>query len=496
MDDTPRSLPRNLHFVGVGGSGMSALAQLHALAGHRVTGSDRAFDAGERGEIRSHLERTGVTILPQDGSGPRPGTEAAVLSTAVEEGIPDVRAARERGVALWHRSELLSAHVRRHRTVAVTGTSGKSTVTAMIFAILRGAGADPGLLTGGPLVDLQAEGYLGNAWAGAGAGAGGWLVVEADESDGTLVRYRPWAGVILNLGRDHKEPAEVAAMFATFRDQVEGPLIVGEDPALDFLRVSARGAAATTFGLGAGCDLRADQVRLSGDGSRFSVEGVEFVLHRTGRHDVLNALAALAAGRACGVDLDTMVQPLARFGGVTRRFQSLGTAAGVEVVDDFAHNADKIAAALAAARARLGHAAAASAAPTGATAARPDGAGGRVLVAYQPHGFGPTRFLRDDLIAAFAAHLRGGDVLWLPEIYYAGGSVTRDISSRDLAEGIRARGRDARFLPDRDDLPATVAAEARPGDLVLIMGARDPSLTGLGRAVLAAVAAAGDPGPV
>jgi UDP-N-acetylmuramate--alanine ligase len=473
------STPRTLHFVGVGGSGMSALAQFHALAGQRVTGSDRAFDAGERGEIRVHLERVGVAILPQDGSGPPAGCEACVLSTAVEESIPDVASARARGVPIWHRSELLAHHVESHRTIAVTGTSGKSTVTALVFTLLRAAGAEPSLLTGGPVVELQAAGYLGNAWAGASAGAGGWLVIEADESDGSLVRYHPWLGAVLNLGRDHKEPQEVARLFAIFAEQIEGPLIVGDGPGLEPLQ--SRGV---TFGLTPGADLRGDELRLTAEGSRFTVEGIEFTLRRPGRHEVLNALAALAIARACGIDLEPLAAPLAEFSGVARRFQSLGRANGVEVIDDFAHNGDKIAAALATARERLAaHGWARDVEMPGGAAA--EGGRGRILAVYQPHGFGPTRFLKDDLIRTFATALGADDILWLPEIYYAGGTVVRDISSADLAEGVRAGGRDARYLAERSALAAAVAAEARPGDLVLIMGARDPSLTDLGRKIVA-----------
>jgi UDP-N-acetylmuramate--alanine ligase len=166
-----------------------------------------------------------------------------------------------------------------------------------------------------------------------------------------------------------------------------------------------------------------------------------------------------------------MAAPLAAFGGIARRFQSLGAAGGVEVIDDFAHNPDKIAAALATAHGRL--------AP-----------GGRVLAVFQPHGFGPTRFLRDALIAAFSEHLAPSDVLWLPEIFFAGGTVTRDISSADLVAGIVHAGRDARFETERSRLAPLIAAEARPGDVVLVMGARDPSLTDFGRECLAALAAA------
>jgi UDP-N-acetylmuramate--alanine ligase len=476
LDSTPLHRPEDgahghdphpwLHFVGVGGSGMSALAQFHARRGGRATGSDRAFDQGERQEIRARLAAAGVEIVPQDGRALTADCSAVVLSTAVEDSIADVARARALDVPLKHRSELLAVYVARHRTIAVTGTSGKSTVTAMIWTILHGCGRDPRLLTGGPVAALQAEGLLGNAYGGDRPGDHPWLVIEADESDGSLVRYRPYIGVVLNLGRDHKEPAEVAAMFSEFRLNCGGPLLVADDANLDFLRPGA-----LTFGLGERAEYRARKIDLGPRGVGFELADVRFTVPQPGLHTVRNAIAALAVGHAIGLEPVEMAAPLAGFAGVARRFVSLGTASGVEVIDDFAHNPDKIAAALAAARDRLA------------------GTDGRVLAVFQPHGFGPTRFLRDDLVAAFAEHLRPQDVLWLPEIFYAGGTVQRDISSADLAGGLTALGRDARFLLDRAGLPAAITAEARPGDLVLVMGARDPSLTALGRQIVDALAA-------
>ncbi len=459
--------PSWLHFVGVGGSGMSALAQFHTGRGGRATGSDRAFDQGAHPGIRAKLEAAGVEIVAQDGAALDAGCSAVVLSTAIEDSIPDVRRAQELGIPLKHRSELLEVYVARHRTFAVTGTSGKSTVTAMIWTILRGCGRDARLLTGGPSAALQAAGLLGNAWSGEKPGPAP-LVIEADESDGSVVRYHPWLGVVLNLGRDHKEPAEIAAMFTEFRLNCAGPLVVGEDANLDFLRPGA-----VTFGLGDDADVRAADLELGPRGVAFTAAGVRFTVPQPGRHTVLNALAAIAACLQDGIDPADMVRPLASFAGVARRFVSLGERGGVEVIDDFAHNPDKIAAALAAGRDRL------------------HGGPGRVLAMFQPHGFGPTRFLRDDLVAMFTDSLRPQDVLWLPEIFYAGGTVTRDISAGDITAAVAGGGRDARFCPDRADLPAAIAAEARPGDLVLVMGARDPSLTDLARAILAALPAAG-----
>jgi UDP-N-acetylmuramate--alanine ligase len=434
------------HFAGIGGSGMSALAQFHALAGGRTTGSDRAFDQNQRQAIKQQLARLGIDFFPQDGSGLAPECTALVVSTAVEDQVPDIQTARHLGVPILHRSELLAQYVRRHKTVAVTGTSGKSTTVALIFSILRDSGHDPSLLTGGPLVALQREGYLGNAWAGRSD----LLVIEADESDGSLVRYEPWAGVLLNLRLDHKEPRELAGMFATFRAQTRGPFLAGEDDNL-----KPYGEDAIRFGLQEGCSIHATNVTPTATGSAFALEGISFELPIPGLHNVHNAVAAIATCRALNVPLREMVAPLKAFAGVSRRFQRVGTVGGVEVIDDFAHNPDKIAAAISTARARSQ----------------------RILAIFQPHGFGPTRFLKEALIETFSRHLGPADRLWLPEIYYAGGTVTRDISARDLVEAIETNGIPAFYCEHRQNIPAAVTGEARPGDVVLVMGARDPSLT-------------------
>lgn len=456
-----------LHFVGAAGSGMSALAQFHALRGGRTTGSDRAFDRGQLPVLRAQLEKLGVEIVPQDGAllhaapGERP--DAVVASTAIESAVPDVAAARKTGVPLLHRSELLARYVESHRTLAISGTSGKSTVTAMVFHLLRAGGLQPGLLTGGALAGLQREGHVGNAWAPGPRDDGPpWLVIEADESDGSLVRYRPWGGAILNLGLDHKEPAEILAMFRTFSQRTPGPLLVGADEQLAELRREG-----LVFGIDDGgredADWFARDLELLPDRSRFTLRGVRYELPLAGRYNVLNATAALALAAQTGLEPGSLREALAGFAGVARRFQSLGTAGGVEVIDDFAHNPDKIAAALAAARIRTR---------------------GRILAFFQPHGFGPTRFLRTALVKTFATDLRPQDVLWMPEIYFAGGTVTRDLSAADLIGEIAAAGRDARFGADRVTLAGAIAAEARTGDLVLVMGARDPSLTGFGRGIV------------
>jgi UDP-N-acetylmuramate--alanine ligase len=458
--------PGRFHYAGLGGSGMSAIAQFQVMTGGHASGSDRAFDRGERAAARAQLEKLGVRVYPQDGSGVE-GAAALVVSTAVEEQVPDFAAARERALPIVHRSRMLAHFVAAHRAIAVSGTSGKSTVVAMIFEILRGVGRDPGVITGGDLVALEREGYWGNAWAGDTD----LLVVEADESDGSLVHYEPAVGVILNLEKDHKEEHEIAAMFATFTRRTRAALVTG-DPAnlVAFAdEARARGVAVHVAGSGPDADVRAEAIELGPDSSTFSVRGTRFTLPVPGRHNVENTLAAIAACVAVGVAVPAMVEPLAQFAGVGRRFQSLGVARGVEVVDDFAHNPAKIRAALTTAQRRAG----------------------RVLAVFQPHGFGPTRFLRAELVGAFADTLRPGDHVWLLEIFYAGGTAVRDLSSADLVADLVAHNANAEFAPSREWLIERMAAEARPGDLVLVMGARDPSLTIFARGVLEAIG----PGP-
>jgi UDP-N-acetylmuramate--alanine ligase len=255
---------------------------------------------------------------------------------------------------------------------------------------------------------------------------------------------------------------EVAAMFATLRARAREGLVVGDAENLD-----AFAGNALCFGTSERADIRGEDIALGGSSSTFRVGGTWFEVPVPGEHNVMNALAAIAACSFVGVPLDAMVEPLARFSGIGRRFQTVGRAGGVEIVDDFAHNAEKIAAALRTARLRAS----------------------RVLAVYQPHGYGPTRFLRRDFVTTFARELRPEDRLFMLEVFYAGGTATRDFSAADIVAEIEAEGAAAEFAPTRDWLIARIAAEARAGDLVLIMGARDPSLTELARKILAAVEA-------
>jgi UDP-N-acetylmuramate--alanine ligase len=427
--------PARFHYAGIGGSGMSALAQFQRMTGGSASGSDRSFDRGERADERSRLQGLGIELHSQDGSGVR-GAAALVVSTAVEPSVPDVAIAQALGLPIVHRSELLAHFVAKYRSIAVSGTSGKSTVVGMIYEILDATGRAPSVITGGELVSLQARGLA----------------------------YTPSVAVVLNLQKDHKEPEEVAKMFHTLRERTREAFVVGAD---ENLAAFTRGA--TVFGTSDTAHVRASDVTLGAASSSFALDGQPFRLEVPGAHNVTNALAAIAACRALGVSVAEMAEPLREFRGIARRFQSLGTFRGAEVIDDFAHNPAKIEAALATAHLR----------------AR------RVLAVYQPHGYRPTRFLWKDFVASFARALRSGDRLWFLEVFYAGGTAQKDFSSRDIIADLVAEGVDAEFAPSREDLVESVTSAAREGDLILIMGARDPSLTTLARSCLEALRARG-----
>lgn len=431
---------------------MSALAQLRAQEGAEVTGSDRLADREALGETRRRLEAAGIRLFAQDGSGIDERTGRVVVSTAIESDNADLARAKKLSTPTVHRADELAAIASGHRCVAVAGTSGKSTVTAMVFQVLEAAGLSPSLACGANLPALRRRGLIGNAWRGRSD----LLVIEADESDGTLTRYNPELGLLLNISKDHKELSELATLFRTFRARCKS-FVVNADAALSEFEPGS-----LTFGFGAG-QLRGRNLELTPEGCRFEVEGVAMTVNAPGRHNAENALAAVAAGRRLGASLEQAAAGLAAFEGVGRRFEVVGSARGVEVVDDFAHNPEKVKAVLSAARLRSK----------------------RVLAVFQLHGFAPARFLKEEFLDAFSLALRPEDVVWLPDIYYVGGTAAKDVSAADYASQLCARGVKARHAARRDDIVDEIARQAQAGDLVLVMGARDPSLGDFAARILA-----------
>ncbi len=436
----------SMHFVGIMGSGMSAIAQYLAWSGQAITGSDRMAFSDEMMEAKGKLERCGCKISPQDGTGITSSTEALVISTAIEDDNADIAAARRHGVPIFHRSDVLAAITAAHRTIAVCGTNGKSTVTAMIFEVLRACGKNPSVITGANLIRLNEEGLLGNAFKGDS----GILVIEADESDGTLVKYRPSKCVFLNISKDHKPVTETLELFKRLSNQT--PLVIknADDPGLNPIK------AARTFGLLENSDFRPESVKAVTPSVQFTLKGTDFALPLPGYHNLCNALAALCVCESQGCSLQEMVEPMRQFRGVSRRFSVSRTGKGVTVIDDYAHNPEKVKAAILAAR----------------------DFGSRLFAVFQPHGYGPTRFLKDEFVETFARFIRPADELYLLPIYYAGGTVKKDISSEELADLIRKRrGVVSRAPQNREDLISALKQHVKPGDVVILMGARDPSLS-------------------
>ncbi len=286
----------SLHFAGIMGSGMSAIAQYLAWSGHEITGSDRIGFSEEMKDCKEKLERCGCMIFPQDGSGITAATEALVISTAIEDDNADIAAARKRGIPILHRSDVLAAIVASHRTIAVCGTSGKSTVTALIFEILRACGKSPSVITGANLIRLNEEGLLGNAFKGDS----GILVIEADESDGTLVKYRAEKAVFLNISKDHNTVPVTLGLFERLASQTPWVIKNADDPELNSIPSAHR------FGLSDRADYKPEGVKAVTPLLHFTLKGTDFELPLPGYHNLSNALAALCIGESQGCTLDRM----------------------------------------------------------------------------------------------------------------------------------------------------------------------------------------------
>ena len=438
---------------------MSPLAQILRHSGNTVRGSDRNRDRGQSGWIYDRLETQGMALYPQNGSGVA-GVDEMIVSSAVEEDNPDVGAARKHGIPIRKRADVLAELFNRSDGVAVGGTSGKTTVTGMVGHILRATGQHPTVVNGGIMLDAAEPPGLGNAICGSPD----LMVIEADESDGTIALYKPSIAVLTNISLDHKSLDELRTIFGQFVGTGEAAVVNLDCPE----SVALRGPDSVTFGVeNQEAAFFANRLELLPGGAEFDVSGVRFRLRLPGRHNVANAVAALAACALREVPLNLAADALAEFRGIKRRLQVLGQAHGVTVIDDFAHNPDKIRATLAALRAHPG----------------------RLLVVFQPTGFGPTRFLRDGLIAAFSHGLGVDDLLLMPEIYYAGGTAVKDISSRDIIDAVHDLRGNAVFLPERAAILKRLVAEAGPDDRIVIMGARDDTLTDFAETVLAGLVA-------
>ena len=446
-----------VHFVGIGGIGMSGIAEIMLKIGYSVQGSDAKASANTE-----RLEKLGARVfIGHDAAHIGDGVSAVVYSTAVKATNPEMVVARERRIPLVRRAEMLAELMRLQFSIAVGGTHGKTTTTSMVAAILDAGGLDPTVVNGGII----------NAYGtNAKVGDGDWIVVEADESDGSFLRLKSTVAIVTNIDPEHLDHyGDFDGVRKAFVDFVENIPFYGfaavclDHPEVQRLVAAIDNRRLVTYGVNPQAMVRADNVEMKPDGCRFDVvvqgQGLAALdepiritglhLPMAGWHNVANALAAIAVARELDVSDEAIKAGLAGFGGVRRRFTTTGIVGGVRIVDDYGHHPVEIAAVLKAAR---------------------QVAEGRVIAVVQPHRF--TRL--ESLIEEFSTCFSDADAVFVADVYAAGETPIEGVDKMALVEGIRRFGhRSVQALESVEALPGVIAAEAKDGDLVVLLGAGD-----------------------
>mgnify|MGYP003113987483 FL=1 len=463
---TPDELfARPFFFCGIGGSGMLPLAQILKGRGCTVEGSDRSHDQGRTPDKFAALEQQGFTLHPQDGSGIVSAKQILVASAAVEDTVPDAKRATELECLRLTRAELNSILFNTSGAgLAVAGTSGKSTVTGMLGWILQACGREPTIMNGAVMKNFVSP---ERPYASAVVGGQSLYVSEVDESDGSIALYRPAVGVLLNVSLDHKSMEELRQLFGDYLSRSRISVINADDP--EALALLPHAKEVVTFGIeqekaqigvvpGSIAEGPMRQAALVVDRHDGSEHPLMFNL--PGRHNLANALAAIAAAAAAGIPVANAVAALAGFEGLARRFDIVGTSPSANtVIDDFGHNPEKCAATLRTLKAHPG----------------------RVLAFFQPHGYGPLRQMGEELAQTFAHELGDEDRVILCDPVYFGGSVDRSEGSERIVRLIEQAGGHAEHIPERTAVGDRLAELAQPGDRIVVMGARDDTLSGFAR---------------
>jgi UDP-N-acetylmuramate--alanine ligase len=471
VDPVPVDQLGRVHFIGVGGAGMSGIARILLARGVSVSGSDAASSG-----LLTELAGLGADIHAGHDAANVAGADTIVVSTAIRPDNPELAAARQQGLRVLHRAAALASVMLGRRTVAVAGTHGKTTTTSMLTTVLRECGADPSYVIGGILAETG---------RGADEGSGELFVAEADESDGSFLMLSPEAAIVTCVEADHLDNypglADIEAAFAAFTQRIAaGGLLVAcaDDPGARALAAAARARPlrVRTYGEAADADYRVSAVTPRGMTVSFEISSgpsapgpgsgpapVRVQLQVPGRHNALNAAAVLATCAELGLPADQVASGLAAYRGARRRLELKGEADGVRVLDSYAHHPTELAADL--------------------TAARDIAEGGRVIAIFQPHLFSRTRIFAVQLGAALGL----ADEALVLDVYAAREDPEPGVTGALVAAAVP--GERARYLPDAAAVPAAVAASAKPGDLVLTMGAGD--VTGLGEPVLDALRARG-----
>ena len=441
-----------VHFVGIGGIGMSGIAEIMLRIGYTVQGSDAKASANTE-----RLEKLGARIFIGQDAANVEGASAVVYSTAIKTDNPELTAARARRLPLVRRAEMLAELMRLQFSVAVGGTHGKTTTTSMVAALLDAGGLDPTVVNGGII----------NAYGtNAKVGEGDWIVVEADESDGTVLRLKSTCAIVTNIDPEHLDHyGDFDAVRKAFQDFVENIPFYGfaavctDHPEVQAMAARVENRRLVPYGVNPQAEVRALNITMGPDGSRFDVviaplDGEvmtwrDMHLPMAGHHNVMNALAAIAVARELGVSEADIRKGLTGFGGVKRRFTTTGVANGVRIIDDYGHHPVEISSVLKAARAVTE---------------------GRVVAVVQPHRYSRLK----DLFSEFCSCFNDADTVIVADVYSAGEAPLPGASRDDLVEGLRRFGhRRALPLNGPADLASLIATEARSGDLVVLLGAGD-----------------------
>jgi UDP-N-acetylmuramate--alanine ligase len=440
---------RRVHFIGIGGAGMSAIAKVLLERGITVTGSDL-----KRSRAATMLEMMGARVHLGHDAANLGEAEVVVASSAIPDRNPELAEAHERGLRVIYRGQALAEILEGSRSVIVAGTHGKTTTTSMIVSILHSAGIDPTYLVGGGLNDSGTN---------ARSGSSDLAIAESDESDGSFLLLQPTVAVVTNVEVDHVDHwgsmEELRAAFLRFVSSVptDGAVVVPADDAE--LRVAGAARTSNVISFGPEGDVRADNVRIQTTGSTFTLQtpfgSAEASLRVPGHHNISNGLAAAAATLAVGTTPEQAAQGLARFRGVERRFELKGTARGVTVIDDYAHHPTEVAATLSAAR---------------------SGGWERIVAVFQPHRYSRTAAFS----AEFGRAFEQADRIVLTDVYGAGEEPVPGVSGKLVADAVCRSfpGRPVAYLPHRAELIAYLAAMTRPGDALLTLGAGDVSAVG------------------
>ncbi len=460
-------LARPFFFVGIGGSGMLPLAQILKGRGARVAGSDRSFDQGRSPEKSAALEQQGFQLHPQDGSGIVSADQIVVASAAIEDTVPEIAQANALDCLRLTRAEFNSILFNTSGAgIAIAGTSGKSTVTGMLGWILQATGREPTIMNGAVMKNFVSP---ERPYASSVVGGQSLFVSEVDESDGSIALYKPAVGVLLNVSLDHKSMDELRLLFGDYLSRCRIAVVNADDQ--EALALLPRANEVITFAL----EQEKAQIGIvPGSIAEGPVRQAAMVIDRhdksehalrlnmPGRHNLSNALAAIAGAAAAGVPVAAAVEALGSFEGLARRFDVVGTNhAAITVIDDFGHNPEKCAATLRTLRAHSG----------------------RVLAFFQPHGYGPLRQMGDELAQTFANELEATDYVILCDPVYFGGTVDRSEGSERIVRLIEAAGGNAEYIPTRKAVEDRIVNLAGPGDRIVVMGARDDTLSDFARRI-------------